>query len=82
LNEKANDLMKLNKHQEAIQYFDKAIDLFPNDSDAYSHKGNALWKLKQYDAANHCLEKAIELETDRDRKSFLKFKLNLKKNLK
>ncbi len=37
--------MKLNKHEEAIQYFEKAIKFDTNNLEAYNAKGASLIKL-------------------------------------
>ena len=50
----------LNKYDEAIRAFDKAIEINPNDSDAWNEKGIALGKLK-YDEAIKAYDKAIEI---------------------
>jgi Flp pilus assembly protein TadD len=42
LTNKGNALDNLGKHQEAIQYYDKALDLEPNDVIALEDKGSAL----------------------------------------
>ena len=50
-NNKGDALTKLNKSDEAIKAFDKAIEINPHDSDAWNNKGNALNKLDKYDEA-------------------------------
>ena len=49
-------MFKLKKYQEAIECFDKSIELEPNYSKAYENKGAAL-----YEEAIKCCNKAIKL---------------------
>ncbi len=58
---KGNALATLDKYSEAIDCFDKAIELNPNHARAYSNKGNALYDLDNYSEAIDCFDKAIEL---------------------
>jgi tetratricopeptide (TPR) repeat protein len=51
----------LGKYEEAIKYYDKAIEIDPNYAGAWYGKGSALQKLKQYKEAIECSAKAIEL---------------------
>jgi tetratricopeptide (TPR) repeat protein len=44
-------LGKLNKSDEAIKAYDKAIEINPQDSDAWDNKGIALYILNKYDEA-------------------------------
>ncbi len=48
----------------AIGCFDKAIELNPDDPDAYNNKGSALDRLGEYPQAIECYDKAIELNPD------------------
>jgi tetratricopeptide (TPR) repeat protein len=64
-------LMTIKKHEKAIDCFNKAIELNPNNLDAYNGKRcilknlnkyeEALRKLKNYQEAIQCYNKAIEL---------------------
>ena len=49
-------MLKLKKYQEAIQCFDKYIELEPNYSNVYENKGAAL-----YEEAIKCCNKTIKL---------------------
>jgi len=60
-NNKGNALNKLKRYEEAIECYDKAIELNPNNPDYWNIKGNALMKLKRYEEAFECYDKAIEL---------------------
>ena len=52
---------KQGKYKEAIDYYDKAIELYPTLSRAYFDKGRALNELKLYDEALHSYSKAINI---------------------
>ena len=43
-----------------IETFDKAIELVPNYSNAWDHKGNALYQLNRSEEAIEVFKKAIE----------------------
>lgn len=52
--------MNLNRNEKAIKFFDKAIELNPNYSAAYTNKGNTLKNLHKNQKAFKCCNKAIE----------------------
>jgi tetratricopeptide (TPR) repeat protein len=58
---KGDSFFQLKKYEEAIQFYDKSIDLDPCSA-CYENKGNALKMLKNYVEAINCYEKAIELD--------------------
>lgn len=60
-NDKGAALEKQGKLDEAIQAFDKAIELNPNFALAWSNKALMLFKAKRYDEALEAVNKAIEL---------------------
>ena len=49
-------------HIEALDYFEKLIELKPKSAIAYSNKGNVLQELKRYEDALICYEKALSLQ--------------------
>jgi tetratricopeptide (TPR) repeat protein len=51
----------LEKYKDAIDCFDKAIELSPSEPSYYTDKGGALYELKKYDESIIFYEKAIEL---------------------
>jgi tetratricopeptide (TPR) repeat protein len=57
--EKGNSLQEKNLHNEAIEFFNKAIDINPNDERYYISKSNSLKALGKFDEANKCTSKAI-----------------------
>ena len=54
--------MRLSKYEEAIECFDKAIELNPNNSKAYYGKGFILKNQNKYKEALEIFEKSIELD--------------------
>ena len=54
-------LYKLNKSDEAITAYDKAIEINPQNSYAWADKGDALVKLGKSDEAIKAYDKAIEI---------------------
>ena len=59
-----NALSDLGKFQEAIECYDKAIEINPDDAEAYYNKGNTLYNLGEYQQAIECYDKAIEINPD------------------
>ena len=55
-----------NNHEEAINYFTKAIDLNPKYAEAYHRRGNVYMTRKQYDEAISDSTKGIELSPTSD----------------
>ena len=53
-------LFCLDKFQEAIEYFNKVIELNPNDSIVFNNKGLAFYYLQLYEDAIECFDDAIE----------------------
>ncbi|CAD8174781.1 unnamed protein product [Paramecium pentaurelia] len=54
-------LNNLNKYQDAIECYDKAISINPKYDKAWSNKGDALNNLNKYQDAIECLDKAISI---------------------
>lgn len=59
---KAVSLHYLNKYEESLQNYDKAIELNSNYSHAYINKGNVYKDLGKQEEALKCYDKAIELD--------------------
>jgi len=58
----ANIHKQLKKYDSAISYFEKAIQLNPNFSEAYNNLGNTKKRIGKIDEAIFCFEKAIQLK--------------------
>lgn len=56
-----NELYKLGAFEEAIAYFDKALEIDPNNVPAWNSKGLALNNLKMYDEAIRCFDKSLSI---------------------
>ncbi len=48
-------------HKEALDYFDKVIEINPRDANAWYNKGWTLYQLERYSSAKQCFIKANEL---------------------
>ena len=59
-----NALYDLGNYQEAIKYYDKAIELNSDFPRAYLNKGQALKRLGYFQEAMECYDKTIELMPD------------------
>jgi len=55
------NLHKGGDHQNAVVYFDKALDIDPNYAELWKNKGNALSAQSRYDEALNCYEKALDI---------------------
>ncbi len=55
-------LNKLHRNINAIECFDRSIELNPEDSNSWNGKGNSLYELEKYQDTIACYEKAIELD--------------------
>lgn len=58
------DLRKQNEPGRALQYFERTLQLDPDDADAYYRKGAALYDQNRHDQALNVFEKAVELDPD------------------
>ena len=58
-------LRSLERHEEAIASYDKAIELKPDFHSAWYNRGIALHKLERYEQALASYDKAIELKPDK-----------------
>ncbi len=59
-----NALWELDKYEEALQAYDNAIAIKPDDHKAWSNKGVVFVKLEKYEEALQAYEKAIALKPD------------------
>ena len=61
---KGNTLYSLNYFKEAIECYDKAIEINPKFNEAYNNKGNTLYRLNYFKEAIECYDKAIEINPE------------------
>jgi predicted negative regulator of RcsB-dependent stress response len=61
-NGKGNALEDLNRYDEAITCYDRALKIDPNHADAWNNKGNALEDLNRYDEAITCYDRALKID--------------------
>ena len=61
---KGSELMSSEKYIDAIKAYDKAIEINPPDSNAWTNKGLALDNLNKHEEAIKTYEKAIEINPD------------------
>ena len=59
---KGVSLNSLSRYEEAIQCFDKSLELDPRFGAAWNNKGNSLGSLGRHEEAIHCYDKALELD--------------------
>ncbi len=57
----SNNVSSLNKSDEALKVYDKAIEINPQNTDAWNNKGDALTELNRSDEALKAYDKAIEI---------------------
>jgi len=56
--------LTLSKHSEAMEYFDKMLEIAPENPEAWNDKGVCLSSLGDHEGAVKCFEKALELNPD------------------
>ena len=59
---KGNSLTSLGRHEEALDFFDKALALDPHNAVAWYNKGVCLGSLGRHEEAIHCYDKVLELD--------------------
>ena len=64
LNNKGLDLVNLGKHNEAIQCFDKALEIDVNFSNSWLNKGFSLYHVGKHSDAIQCYDKALEIDAN------------------
>ncbi|CAG9334739.1 unnamed protein product [Blepharisma stoltei] len=60
--EKGYALNKLGRYSEALESYEKAISINPNNARFYNRKGDNLYVLERYQEAIQCYDEAIKLE--------------------
>jgi tetratricopeptide (TPR) repeat protein len=58
---KGRALVSSGRYEEALQAYDKALTLNPDDSDSWHRKSIELYKLCRYEEARQAYDRAIEL---------------------
>ncbi|HXV39245.1 MAG TPA: tetratricopeptide repeat protein [Nitrosopumilaceae archaeon] len=59
--EKGKSLVEDGNYEEALKFFDKALELDPNDHKIWNQKGIALRSMGRYNEAIECFNKSLEL---------------------
>ena len=59
---KGNEYYYKKEYNKAIQCYDKAIEIKPNNAEAWNNKGNTLYRSGKHNEAIHCYDKAIEIK--------------------
>jgi tetratricopeptide (TPR) repeat protein len=55
-------LAKLHRYDEAVAYFDRALEIDPLNADAWVSRGEALRRLSRYAEAIEDIDRAIEID--------------------
>jgi tetratricopeptide (TPR) repeat protein len=61
-NNKGTSLFNLGRFEEAIECFNKALDIDSNHAILWSNKGQSLHKLGRYSEAVECYDKSLSLD--------------------
>jgi tetratricopeptide (TPR) repeat protein len=62
--QESNSPVSQSKYDKAMEAFDYAIRLDPNDTTAWNDKGSALFQLGKYNESITCFDEAIRLDPD------------------
>ena len=62
MNNKGISLDNLGKYNEAIEYYDKALEIDPENAEALNNKGVALDDLGKYNEAIEYYDKVLEID--------------------
>src|SRR3989344_2417399 len=62
LNQKGNDLLDLERYEEAISYYDRVLEIDPNDALVLNNKGVALYNLDRNEEALDYYDMALEID--------------------
>ena len=57
-------LAELNRYEDALDYYNKAIRIEENYIQAWNQKGNALYELEKYEEALHAYDRAIRINPE------------------
>ena len=56
--------LTLEKHEEALECYNKALEKMPNHPTLYCNRGDSLYRLGRYEEALECYNKALEIDPD------------------
>lgn len=59
---KGIDMVKRGMYEKALEYYDRALEINQNSSDAWNNKGVALYRLDRVDEALQCYSRALEID--------------------
>jgi tetratricopeptide (TPR) repeat protein len=62
--QKGDDYFKLQKYSDAIEYYDKALEIEPKYVSALNGKGYVLGLLQKYEEAIKYIDKALEIDQE------------------
>lgn len=62
--EQAQTLVAKSQYEEAIPFYDKALDRLPRYANAWLKKGDALYHLKRHEAALECFAKVLQINPE------------------
>ena len=60
--EQGNVLFNLGRDEESLVCYDKALEIDPNNVNAWNNKGDALFDLGRYEESLVCYDKALEID--------------------
>ena len=63
---KGNEYFYKKKYNEAIQCYDKALEIDVNNANAWNNKGLSLYYIGEYEEAIQCYDKALEIAPNND----------------
>ena len=61
---KGIDRVKRNQYEESLEFFNKVLDMNPNNADAWNNKGVALYKMGDADGAIECYDNALKADPE------------------
>ncbi len=64
LSKQANTLFELQRYQDALEAYEKAVDIRPDYAQGWNGQGKILYQLKKYKQALTAYDKAIQLQPD------------------
>jgi tetratricopeptide (TPR) repeat protein len=62
LTNKGTALDQLGRYEEAVECFDKVLEINPKDAEALNNKGSSLIKMNRYEEAVECFDEALTID--------------------